>query len=69
MYRKSETQSRVITMSVASIALAIWLYLLFARGAFWLNSERDEPAPPMPASWPRVVAVVPARNAPEPARR
>lgn len=49
-------------MSVASIALAIWLYLLFARGAFWLNTERDEPAPPMPASWPRVVAVVPARN-------
>ncbi len=49
-------------MSVASIALAIWLYLLFARGAFWLNTERDEPAPPAPPSWPRVVAVVPARN-------
>jgi len=47
---------------VASIALAVWLYLIFARGAFWLNTERDEPAPPKPASWPRVVAVVPARN-------
>jgi hopene-associated glycosyltransferase HpnB len=49
-------------MLVASIALAIWLYLLCARGAFWRNTERDEPAPPMPRSWPRVVAVVPARN-------
>jgi hopene-associated glycosyltransferase HpnB len=51
-----------MTVLVASIALAIWLYLLCARGAFWLNTERDEPAPPMPASWPRVCAVVPARN-------
>ena len=52
----------MITVSVASIALAIWLYLIFARGAFWLNTERDEPAAPAPPSWPRVVAVVPARN-------
>ncbi len=52
----------MITVSVASIALAIWLYLIFARGAFWLNTERDEPAAPSPPSWPRVVAVVPARN-------
>ena len=49
-------------MLVASIALAIWLYLIFARGGFWLNTERDEAAPPAPPSWPRVVAVVPARN-------
>jgi hopene-associated glycosyltransferase HpnB len=49
-------------VSVASIALAIWVYLIVARGAFWLNTERDEPAPPTPASWPRIAAVVPARN-------
>ena len=52
----------MITVSVASIVLAIWLYLIVARGAFWLNTERDEPAPPTPTSWPRIVAVVPARN-------
>jgi hopene-associated glycosyltransferase HpnB len=47
---------------VASTALLVWLYLIFARGAFWLNTERDEPAPAPPRLWPRVVAVVPARN-------
>ena len=26
---------------VAFIALLIWLYLLAARGAFWLCTERD----------------------------
>ena len=47
---------------VASIALAIWLYLICARGAFWLNTERDEGMPATPPSWPRVAAIVPARN-------
>jgi hopene-associated glycosyltransferase HpnB len=46
------------------LALAIWLYLLAARGGFWLARERDdgEDAPPLPARWPGVVAIVPARN-------
>ncbi len=47
---------------VASISLAIWLYLICARGAFWLNTERDEGAVAAPSSWPRIAAVVPARN-------
>ena len=47
---------------VASIALAVWLYLLLARGAFWLCAERDDWAPLPVAAWPRVAAVVPARN-------
>ena len=48
--------------AVASIALAVWLYLLLARGAFWRCSERDDwGAEELPA-WPRVAAVVPARN-------
>jgi hopene-associated glycosyltransferase HpnB len=47
---------------LAAIALVIWLYLLLARGAFWRCTERDDwPAAELPA-WPRVVAVVPARN-------
>jgi hopene-associated glycosyltransferase HpnB len=47
---------------VASIALAVWLYLLLARGAFWRCTERDDRVPEEPRVWPRVAAVVPARN-------
>ena len=52
----------MIAEFVASIALVIWLYLIFARGAFWLNTERDDAVSAQPRSWPRVAAVVPARN-------
>jgi hopene-associated glycosyltransferase HpnB len=52
----------VIAEIVAATSLLIWLYLVFARGAFWLNTERDGAPGPAPAKWPRVVAVVPARN-------
>jgi hopene-associated glycosyltransferase HpnB len=47
---------------VASIALAVWLYLLLGRGAFWRCSERDDGEPAQPPQWPQVAAVVPARN-------
>jgi hopene-associated glycosyltransferase HpnB len=47
---------------VALIALLVWLYLLLARGAFWRCSERDDLAPAELPVWPRVAAVVPARN-------
>src|SRR6185437_11505596 len=46
--------------SIAALSLAAWLYLLFARGFFWLPVW---PAPvPPPARWPSVAVVVPARN-------
>jgi hopene-associated glycosyltransferase HpnB len=45
----------------AVIPFAIWLYLLVARGNFWKLRE-DEIAPKPLGNWPRVVAVVPARN-------
>ena len=48
--------------AVASIALAVWLYLLLARGAFWRCSERDDWGVAERPAWPRVAAVVPARN-------
>ncbi len=49
-------------LTLASTALAVWLYLIFARGAFWRCSQRDDwPSPQVPA-WPPVAAVVPARN-------
>jgi hopene-associated glycosyltransferase HpnB len=49
---------------VASVSLAIWLYLALARGAFWrLRAFDDDVAKcEPPSAWPRVIAVVPARN-------
>ncbi|HEV2548552.1 MAG TPA: glycosyltransferase [Stellaceae bacterium] len=45
---------------LASVSLAIWLYLLLGRGFFWLTRVAPLPAPP--THWPSVLAVVPARN-------
>ena len=49
---------------VGGASLAIWLYLALARGAFWrLRAFDDDTVTHEPPSmWPRVVAVVPARN-------
>jgi hopene-associated glycosyltransferase HpnB len=47
---------------VASVALAVWLYLFLGRGGFWRCRERDDDAPAKLAAWPRIAAVVPARN-------
>jgi hopene-associated glycosyltransferase HpnB len=44
------------------LSFAIWIYLLVARGGFWLMRERNNANLPAPASWPSVVAVVPARD-------
>jgi hopene-associated glycosyltransferase HpnB len=46
---------------LAAIPLAIWIYLLLARGSFWRLSE-DKIESRRLENWPRVVAVVPARN-------
>jgi len=51
-------------IALSSICLSIWLYLTLARGLFWrLRPFDDDQAqhPPLP-NWPRVVAIVPARN-------
>src|SRR5262245_26186891 len=47
---------------IAVAALGCWIYLMAARGAFWLSSVRDDSRHPRQTSWPPVVAVVPARN-------
>jgi len=48
------------------MVLAIWLYLLAARGGFWQAREREEggPAgnPPASRHWPAISAVIPARD-------
>ncbi|MGA8228300.1 MAG: glycosyltransferase, partial [Xanthobacteraceae bacterium] len=47
---------------LASSAVALWAYLTVARGQFWRAHERDDASDQPPAAWPRVVAVVPARD-------
>ena len=62
-YRKKDG---MILEAIAALATATWLYLVFARGGFWLCSERHEggptTAPTMLPSWPPVTVVIPARN-------
>jgi hopene-associated glycosyltransferase HpnB len=52
------------TIPFTVIPLAIWLYLALGRGMFWRLGPFGQDAAefPPPAIWPRVVAVVPARN-------
>ena len=54
--------NRIVFLEILGAAsVAVWLYLLLARGGFW----RLRDAPPegaLPASPPSIVAVVPARN-------
>jgi hopene-associated glycosyltransferase HpnB len=47
---------------VAAAVLAAWIYLIAARGGFWLAAVRDDSQPPLQMPWPQVIAVVPARD-------
>jgi len=47
---------------LAVLSLAVWIYLLLARGWFWLGRERDDTATVPPAVPPSAAIVVPARN-------
>jgi hopene-associated glycosyltransferase HpnB len=51
----------LIPTLLAAIPLAIWIYLFLSRGNFWQLREDDIFLQPL-ANWPRVVAIVPARN-------
>jgi hopene-associated glycosyltransferase HpnB len=51
----------MIATLLAGVALAIWIYLMTARGGFWLCAERDGGGP-SPAVWPAITAVIPARD-------
>ena len=48
--------------ALAIIGAAVWIYLLMARGGFWLAQVRDEGSVRRPERWPAVTAVIPARN-------
>ena len=60
--------SQMIPVAISLIPLAIWAYLLFGRGWFWLCGERDDSAAAAnkarnePDAWPSVVAIIPARD-------
>src|SRR6266702_1850205 len=50
-------------LAIAGASLAVWIYLIAARGGFWRAAERDDrEQPPEPRSWPAVAAVIPARD-------
>lgn len=53
-----------LTIILAGISLAIWIVLTFFRGAFWqLRTFDDDEAGHLPLQrWPRIAAVLPARN-------
>ncbi|HJS60814.1 MAG TPA: glycosyltransferase, partial [Pseudolabrys sp.] len=51
------------TITIAMICVAIWAYLILARGAYWHASVRDTARiTGLSGQWPAVAAVIPARN-------
>src|SRR3981081_4103938 len=52
----------MIALGLSAVALATWIYLVFARGLFWLGRERDNTPVRRPVVLPSVAIVVPARN-------
>ena len=56
--------SHPVEFAVAAGVLLIWLALTFAWGGFWQvwRFDADRDSLQKPAVWPRVIAVVPARN-------
>ena len=61
----------MIMAAISLVSLAIWIYLLLGRGWFWRCGETDDAVDTSdaearmhaaPGLWPRVVAIVPARD-------
>jgi hopene-associated glycosyltransferase HpnB len=50
-----------VAASAACLALLAWVYLAACHGRFWRTDQRLPPPRP-PATWPDVVAVIPARD-------
>jgi hopene-associated glycosyltransferase HpnB len=48
--------------AVAATSLVAWLYLTLLHGRFWRGEERLGGHAPEPRRWPKVTAVVPARD-------
>lgn len=52
----------MITLTLALLSCAVWLYLALGRGQFWRYAEHLPDAAEFSGPWPSVVAVVPARD-------
>jgi hopene-associated glycosyltransferase HpnB len=51
------------TTTIAVICVAIWVYLIVARGGYWRAGIRDNTGiAAMSGAWPAVAVVIPARN-------
>jgi hopene-associated glycosyltransferase HpnB len=53
---------QLLAAVIAAACLAAWIYLLCARGGFWRCRQRDDWAKTELSAWPRVAAIVPARD-------
>lgn len=52
-----------LSLLIAALALAIWIYLIAGRGDFWRTQKFDDLAPaPGLMDWPSIAVVVPARD-------
>jgi hopene-associated glycosyltransferase HpnB len=51
----------LIATAASAAALLAWVYLLAGHGGFWRTDQRLPPVR-VPAAWPQIVAVVPARD-------
>ena len=55
----------MMALLIAALSCSAWVYLVVGRGGFWRAAEHDNATLEPPRHfdrWPRVVAVVPARN-------
>jgi hopene-associated glycosyltransferase HpnB len=52
----------LILIVLTATAAAAWAYIVLARGQFWRTDQRLPPLGTEPADWPRVTAVIPARD-------
>jgi hopene-associated glycosyltransferase HpnB len=50
-----------LAVALAGSTLAVWVYLIAARGAYWQVDDGIPVAAP-PTQWPKVAIVIPARN-------
>lgn len=51
-----------MTLPIAAVSFAIWLYCVFFRGGYWRADVLGDKAAPPPELWPHIAAVIPARN-------
>lgn len=59
----SRSGVRAVSIVFATLGALAWAYLIFARGGFWRAADRDDDVAIADIhEWPRVAAVIPARD-------